>query len=79
MAPRPDEDVLERQAAEALHVDIFPGTEVMRDVGDIHFTHSEGSKDIVYVSNTDFRYTAERSILTYPGSFLILLPTQEIH
>ncbi len=37
---------LEQQAAATLHVDIIPGTEIMRDVDDIHFTHAKGS-DIV--------------------------------
>ena len=47
--PATNSDLLERQAAEALHVEIIPGTEVMRDVEDIHFTHAKGS-EIVYVS-----------------------------
>ena len=47
MAPR-NEDILERQAAEALHIEIIPGTEVMRDVEDIHFTHAKGS-DVVLI------------------------------
>lgn len=44
---RPDEDVLEQQAAEMLHVELLPGTEIMRDMGDIHFTHARGAEDIV--------------------------------
>jgi hypothetical protein len=36
----------ELRAAALLHVDIVPGTEIMRDVGDVHFTHAYGN---VYV------------------------------
>jgi hypothetical protein len=39
MAPR-NEDELEQQAADELHAEIIPGTEIMRDVGSIHFTHA---------------------------------------
>jgi hypothetical protein len=42
MAPRNEEE-LEQQAAQELHVEIIPGTEIMRDVGSIHFTHAKGS------------------------------------
>lgn len=42
-----DEDVLEQQAADYLHVELIPGTEIMRDTGDIHFTHARGAADIV--------------------------------
>lgn len=38
-----NEEVLEVRAAETLGVEIIPGTEVMTDVGDIHFTHAGGS------------------------------------
>lgn len=30
-------------AAEQLDVEIVPGTEVMKDVGDVHFTHAGGA------------------------------------
>jgi hypothetical protein len=40
------DDAAGLRAAELLHVDIVPGTEIMRDVGEIHFTHAQGN---VYV------------------------------
>lgn len=43
-----DEVMLEAQAAGALHVDLIPGTEIMRDVEGIHFTHLQGT-ETVYV------------------------------
>lgn len=33
----------ELRAAEQLQVEILPGTEVMKDVGDVHFAHANGS------------------------------------
>lgn len=56
-----DEAILEERAALELHVDIFPGTDVMRDVDDIHFTHGPKSHE-VYVS-------------TFSISICSLLPT----
>jgi hypothetical protein len=44
-----DEAILEERAALELHVEIFPGTDVMRDVDEIHFTHGSKSHE-VYVS-----------------------------
>jgi hypothetical protein len=41
-----DEAILEQRAATKLHVDIFPGTDVMRDVDDIHFIHGPKSHDV---------------------------------
>ena len=41
-----DEAFLEQRAAMELHVDIFPGTDVMRDVDDIHFTHGPKSHEV---------------------------------
>jgi len=41
-----DEYALEQQAAAALHVQIIPGTEIMRDVENIHFTHAQGSEQV---------------------------------
>jgi hypothetical protein len=41
-----DEAVLEERAAHELHVDIFPGTDVMRDVDDIRFTHGPKSHEV---------------------------------
>lgn len=38
-----DVAALERAAADALHVDLVPGTEIMRDVGEIQFSHLQGS------------------------------------
>lgn len=32
-----------KAAADLLGVDIVPGTEIMRDVGNIHFAHAHGS------------------------------------
>lgn len=49
-----EEAILEERAALELHVDIFPGTDVMRDVDDIHFTHGPKSHE-VYVSKFPFR------------------------
>jgi hypothetical protein len=54
MTAHQNEYILEREAAEALHVEILPGTDVMRDVGAIHFTHAAGSEDTVYVSPNHF-------------------------
>lgn len=50
MAQTAGHDVLDQRAAEALHVEIIPGTEVMRDVEDVHFAHARGSDGAVYVS-----------------------------
>lgn len=36
-------DSTELRAAEQLDVEILPGTEVMKDVGDVHFAHAKGS------------------------------------
>lgn len=33
---------LQRSAAEILHVELIPGTQVMKDVGDLHFAHAGG-------------------------------------
>lgn len=49
MAEQVTHDASDQRAAEALHVEIIPGTEVMRDVGDVHFTHARGSDGAVYV------------------------------
>ena len=46
MPARLDEAALEKQAAIELHVDICPGTEVMRDVDDIHFSHGPKSREV---------------------------------
>jgi hypothetical protein len=43
---RMDEAILEQRAATELHVDILPGTDVMRDVDDIHFTHGPKSHEV---------------------------------
>lgn len=43
---RMDEAFLKQRAAVELHVDIFPGTDVMRDVDDIHFTHGPKSHEV---------------------------------
>jgi hypothetical protein len=43
---RLDEAILEERAAKELHVEIFPGTDVMRDVDDIHFTHGPKSHEV---------------------------------
>lgn len=42
-----NEDVLESMAARELHVKLIPGTEVMRDVEGIHFTHAAGGRGSV--------------------------------
>jgi len=39
-----NEDMLESIAAEQLHIELVPGTEVMRDVGGIHFTHADSGR-----------------------------------
>ena len=49
MALQAGHDALDQRAAAALHVDIIPGTEVMRDVEDVHFTHARGADGAVYV------------------------------
>ena len=33
-------DALDKRAAAQLDVEIIPGTEVMKDVGDVHFAHA---------------------------------------
>lgn len=35
-------DALDQKAADQLDVEIIPGTEVMKDVGDVHFAHAGG-------------------------------------
>ncbi|EMC92306.1 hypothetical protein BAUCODRAFT_38342 [Baudoinia panamericana UAMH 10762] len=37
-------EALDRRAAAELNVEIIPGTEVMTDVGDVHFAHAGGSE-----------------------------------
>ena len=37
-------DALDQRAAEQLDVEIIPGTEVMKDVADVHFAHAGGSE-----------------------------------
>ena len=37
-------DKLDQKAAAQLDVEIIPGTEVMKDVGDVHFAHAGGSE-----------------------------------
>jgi len=46
-----DGEKIDHMAAEQLNVDnIIPGTEVMRDVGDVHFAHAGGAANgSVYV------------------------------
>jgi hypothetical protein len=41
-----DEVILEQRAAMGLRVDIFPGTDVMRDVDDIHFAHGPKTHEV---------------------------------
>lgn len=36
-------DTLEHRAAEHVDYEIVPGTEVMKDVGDVHFAHANGA------------------------------------
>ena len=38
------EDILEIEAAAQLHVEFVPGTDVMRDVEGIHFTHARNGE-----------------------------------
>ena len=40
-------DELDAWAADALHVEILPGTEVMRDTDNVHFAHAKGSDGAV--------------------------------
>jgi len=42
-------DVLDQRAADALHVEILPGTEVMRDTDNVHFAHARGADGAVLV------------------------------
>lgn len=45
------QEALDVKAAEQLNVEIIPGTEVMKDVGDVHFAHAGGaSTGSVYVA-----------------------------
>ncbi len=37
-------DALDQKAAAELDVEIIPGTEVMKDVGDVHFAHAGGKQ-----------------------------------
>lgn len=37
-------ETLDQKAAEQLNVEIIPGTEVMKDVGDVHFAHAGGAE-----------------------------------
>lgn len=41
-----DDAMLEAQAAGALHAELIPGTEIMRDVEGIHFTHLQGTETV---------------------------------
>ena len=41
MATHPE--ALDQKAAEQLNVDLIPGTEIMSDVGDVHFAHAGGA------------------------------------
>jgi len=36
---------MDQQVAARLDVEIIPGTEVMKDVGDVHFAHAGGAQD----------------------------------
>ena len=46
MPSRLDKGAAEQRAASGLHVDIVPGTDVMRDVDDIHFNHGPKSHEV---------------------------------
>ena len=46
MPASPDEAALEERAAREMHVELFPGTDVMRDVDDIHFSHGPKSHQV---------------------------------
>ena len=37
------QEALDVKAAEQFNVEIIPGTEVMKDVGDVHFAHTGGA------------------------------------
>jgi hypothetical protein len=82
MTAHQNEYILEREAAEALHVEILLGTDVMRDVGAIHFTHAAGSEDTVYVSPNHFLDSRQEhgvlTILTITRLIPIPPPTLEI-
>lgn len=47
-----DTATLEQQAAAALHVELLPGTEIMREVGNAHFTHARGSNVMLVASHS---------------------------
>jgi len=36
---------MDQKAAVELDVEIIPGTEVMRDIGDVHFAHAGGANN----------------------------------
>ena len=60
MASRPE--ALDQKAAEQLNVDLIPGTEIMSDVGDVHFAHAGGAANgSVYVDT--YRCDFERVII----------------
>ena len=48
MAQSAGHDALDQRVAAALHIDIIPGTEVMRDMADVHYLHARGSDGAVY-------------------------------
>lgn len=37
-------ETLDQKAADQLNAEIIPGTEVMKDVGDVHFAHAGGAE-----------------------------------
>jgi len=49
MAHTAGHDASDYKAAEALHADILPGTEVMRDTENVHFAHARGTDGAVLV------------------------------
>lgn len=40
------ENDLQLSAAALLHVELIPGTQVMKDVGDLHFVHAGGDGSV---------------------------------
>lgn len=58
-------DALDQRAAAELDVEIIPGTEIMTDVGDVHFAHAGGKGDgSVYVTRELYTRNVQDSNLS---------------
>ncbi|KAK5149521.1 hypothetical protein LTR04_007027 [Oleoguttula sp. CCFEE 6159] len=67
--PENDAD-LKRQAADTLHVEMIPGTEIMRDVDNIHFSHAKGSQETVLLTGV--------TVITLGYANFIIVPLSNI-